>query len=176
MGNASVTMAVTAPPRSQAMVDEFPMVEQSVRLRESGDWLVRYGDKRFNEDFLFFADSTFFEVFSFPLLRGDPKTALARPNTIVMTRSASRKYFGQEDPMGKTLRVGSDTAVYTVTGLMEDIPENAHFHFDMLGSLNSLRSSQNPFWLTHNFYTYVVLKEGADSQQLTDQLDVLVDK
>jgi putative ABC transport system permease protein len=176
MGNNGFVMAVTAPPMSQAMVDEFPMIEQSVRLRESGDWLVRYGDKKFNEDYLFFADSTFFEVFSFPLLRGDPKTALARPNTLVMTQSASRRYFGEDNPVGKTLRVGSDTTVYTVTGLMEDIPENAHFHFDMLGSLNSLRSSQNPFWLTHNFYTYIVLDPGADPQRLEDQLDVLVDK
>ncbi len=175
-GENGFRMAVTPAPMAQAMLDEYPSVEQAVRLRESGDWLVRYGEKKFNEDYFFFADSTFFEVFSFPLLRGNPKTALARPNSVVMTRSAAHKYFGDANPMGKVLRVGRDTTVYTVTGVMEDIPQNSHFHFDMLGSLNSLRSSQNAFWLSHNFYTYVLLEAGTDPGAFTARLDQLVDK
>ncbi|HKK42502.1 MAG TPA: ABC transporter permease, partial [Bacteroidales bacterium] len=101
MAGSELDQAVTAPPMAQAMLKDYPEIVEVTRLRKMGDWLIRYGDKKFNEDKLLFADSTFFNVFDFKLLKGDPKTALVRPRSLVLTQEYARKYFGNEDPMGK---------------------------------------------------------------------------
>jgi putative ABC transport system permease protein len=176
MAENSFNQAVTASPMAQAMLEDYPEIEQVTRLKRQGAWLVRYGDKKFNEEYFYFADSTFFKVFSFNLLKGNPSSALTKPRSVVMTKQAAKRYFGKEDPMGKTLRVESDTAYYTVTGVMEDVPPNSHVHFDMIGSLNTLKSHDDPFWLNHNYYTYVLLKEGTDPRKLESKFDLMVDK
>lgn len=156
--------AVSSPPMAEALLNDYPEVEQSVRLRKAGGWMVKKGDVTYSEtdeDFLF-ADSTFFDVFSFKLLRGDPQTCLKEPRSIVLTEKYARKYFGDEDPMGQTLRMEQDTNVSVITGVMADFPQNSHFHCNMLGSLSTLGNSRSTNWLNHNFYTYVVLQEGTD--------------
>ena len=176
MAENSFNQAVTASPMAHAMLEDYPEIEQVTRLKKQGAWLVRYGDKKFNEEYFYFADSTFFKVFSFNLLKGNPSTALTKPRSLVMTKQTAKRYFGNEDPMGKTLRVESDTAYYTVTGVMEDVPPNSHVHFDMIGSVNTLRSHDDPFWLNHNYYTYILLKEGTDPRKLESKFDLMVDK
>src|ERR1035437_7014193 len=116
---------------------------------------------RFNEDGVLFADSSFFSVFDFKLLSGDPKTALSNPRSMILTEKFARKYFGNEDPIGKRISLEADTNLYTVTGVIQNIPANSHFKFDMLGSLNSLGDSRSTEWLNHNYFTYIVLKEGV---------------
>jgi len=156
--------AVSSPPMAEALINDYPEVEQSCRLRKAGGWLVRQGDRVFNEtdrEFLF-ADSTFFDVFSFKLLKGDPGTCLTEPRSVVLTEEYARKYFGEEDPMGQTLKMEQDTNQYVVTGVMQDFPQNSHFHCKMLGSLTSIGNSRSTNWLNHNYYTYVVLNEGTD--------------
>jgi len=156
--------AVTSPPMAEALLNEYPEVEQTVRIRQSGGWMVRKGDRIFQEtdaEFMF-ADSTFFDVFSFELLKGDPRTCLTEPRSIVLTEEYARKYFGDEDPMGQFLKIEQDTNLSVITGVMADFPQNSHFHCKMLGSLSTLGNSRSTNWLNHNFYTYVVLKEGTD--------------
>ena len=87
-----------------------------------GDWLIRFGDKKFNEDGVLFADSTFFDVFDFRLIKGDPQTALVRPRSMVLTEEYAKKYFGDQDPMGQRMIVESDTVLYTVTGIIQECP------------------------------------------------------
>jgi len=82
----------------------------------------------------------------------------------------SRKYFGDEDPMGQTLKIEQDTNLSVITGVMADFPQNSHFHYKMLGSLSTLGYSRNTNWLSHNYYTYVVLKEGTDPVEFESQL------
>jgi len=156
--------AVTSPPMAEAMLNDYPEVEQVVRIRQAGGWMVRKGDRIFQEtdaEFLF-ADSTFFDVFSFKLLKGDPKTCLTEPRSIVLTEEYAKKYFGDKDPMGQFLKIEQDTNLSVITGVMVDFPQNSHFHCKMLGSLTTLGNSRSTNWLNHNFHTYVVLREGTD--------------
>jgi len=157
--------AVTAGPMAAALIADYPEVEQVVRLRGYGGFLVKNGDRVFNEteqDFLF-TDSTFFDVFSFKLLKGDPKTCLKEPRSIVLTEEYAKKYFGEEDPIGQSLKIEQDTNVSVITGVMQDFPENSHFHAKMLGSINTLpQNNDNLSWVNQNFHTYLVLAEGTD--------------
>jgi len=171
--------AVTAGPMAAALLADYPEVEQVVRIRQLGGWLVRNGDRIFNEteqEFMF-TDSTFFDVFSFKLLKGDPKTCLREPRSIVLSEEYARKYFGEEDPMGRTLKIEQDTALSVITGVMEDFPQNSHFHCKMLGSLSTYPESGDALnWVNQNYHTYLVLTEGTDAEAFEDGLYEMVVK
>jgi len=177
LGN-DLNQAVTASPMYQVLDTEYPEVECVTRVTGLGGWLIRYGEKKFTEtaETFKFADSTFFDVFSFNLIRGNPETALAEPRSIIMTEKAAKKYFGDEDPIGKMLQVENDTAFYSITGLMEDVPENSHFHFDLLGSYGTYGQSRNENWLNHSVYTYVKLFPGTDPDQFAEKINEIVVK
>jgi len=168
--------AITAAPMAKALVADYPEVEQATRVARFGAWLIRYQDKGFNEDNVLFADSSFFNVFDFRLIQGNPSTALVNPRSMILSQSAARRYFGDQDPMGKTLIVESDTVLYKVTGIMEEVPANSHMHFDMLGSLNSIGYSRNNQWISHSFYTYFVLKKGTDPVAFENKIQQMIEK
>lgn len=177
MSGGKLDQAVTAAPMSKAMVSDYPEVITSARVTRLGAWLIKYGDNRFNEDGVLFADSTFFSVLDFRLLRGDPKTALERPRSIILTEEYARKYFGDNDPMGQKMIVEADTILYTVTGVVQNVPSGSHMKFDMLASMSSYpRMANNTFWLNHNFYTYIVVKEGTDRAKLEQKFQEMVIK
>jgi len=171
--------AVTAGPMAAALLADYPEIEQVVRIKQEGGWLVRSGDRKFNEtdhDFMF-ADSTFFDVFSFKLLEGDPEKCLVEPRSIVLSEEYARKYFGTEDPVGKTLKIEQDTNVSVITGVMQDFPENSHFHCKMLGSMSTLPENRDALsWVNQNFHTYIVLREGTDPEALEARLYDMVVK
>jgi putative ABC transport system permease protein len=179
MPTGELNDAVTAGPMAAALIADYPEVEQVVRLRKYGGFLVKNGDRVFNEteeDFLF-TDSTFFDVFSFKLLKGDPRTCLKEPRSIVLTEEYAKKYFGKEDPMGQSLRIEQDTNVSVITGVMQDFPENSHFHAKMLGSINTLpQNNDNLSWVNQNFHTYMVLAEGTDVEAFEASLYDMVVK
>lgn len=135
--------------------------------------------KEFNEARLFFTDSTFFNVFDFPLLKGDPKTALANTHTIVLTESMGQKYFGKEDPIGKYLRFQGNTNLL-VTGVLKDVPVNTHFQFDFLVSFETLKESYNgqlpDTWYWNPCWTYLLLKNPSDTRTLQAQFPAFVQK
>jgi putative ABC transport system permease protein len=170
MAGATLDQAITAAPMAQTLLVDYPEILHAVRINKSGAWLVRYGDTRFNEDGVIFADSSFFSVFDFRLLRGDPKTSLVNPRSMILTEEFAKKYFGSEDPIGKRLSLEADTNLYTVTGVIKNIPANSHFRFDMLGSLSSLGDSKSQEWLNHNYYTYIVLKDGTKKTTMEAKL------
>jgi putative ABC transport system permease protein len=173
MPTGEIHDAVTAGPMAGAMLADYPEVEQAVRLRQYGSFLIRRGDRVFNEtreDFMF-TDSTFFDVFSFRLLKGDPRTCLKEPRSIVLTEEYAKKYFGDEDPIGQSLKIEQDTNVSVITGVMQDFPENSHFHCKMLGTINTLPETvDNLSWVNQNFHTYVVLAEGTDVEAFEARL------
>ncbi|WP_296619472.1 ABC transporter permease, partial [Marivirga sp.] len=154
-------------PVGQALANDFPEIEKVVQFSGRADVLLRNGEKMFQEDGIFFMDSTAFDVFSWQLIKGDPKTALVAPFSIVLTESTAKKYFGDEDPMGKTLngdRSGgrSDQGIYKVTGIMEDVPENSHFKFNTLLSMSTFRHSRPEvfeWWGYVDFYTYFLVND-----------------
>jgi putative ABC transport system permease protein len=176
MAGATLDQAITSAPMAQTMRNDYPEIVNAVRLRRAGAWLIKYGETRFNEDGVLFADSTFFRVFDFKLLRGNPKTALVAPRSMVVTEKYARKYFGTEDPLGKRISLEADTILYTVTGVIQNIPANSHFKFDMLGSIYSLGDAQQTEWLNHNYYTYIVLKAGTDKAAFEAKLPQVVVK
>ncbi len=177
MAGGELDQAVTAAPMAQAMLKDYPEVLQATRVKGMGDWLIRFGDKKFNEDGVLFADSTFFNVFSFKLLKGDPGTALVRPRSMILTEEYAKKYFGDKDPMGQRMNVESDTVLYTVTGVIQNVPDNSHIKFDMLASMSTYPGQANDqFWISHSFYTYIVTSEGIDKNILQEKFREMVIK
>ena len=178
MGGEELNQAITAAPMAEALINEFPEISNVVRLYWSGGRLFKYGDNEFNEpqEELMFADSTFFDIFSFNVLKGDPETALDNPFSIILTEKYAEKYFGDEDPIGKSMRVENDTTLVEVTAVIENCPPNSHFHFNMIGSLVTLDQSRRQNWVSHNFYTYIELVPGTDSEALPEKLNGLIEK
>jgi putative ABC transport system permease protein len=177
MAGGELNQAITAAPMAQAMLDDYPEVMHATRVTRMGAWLIRFGDTRFNEDGVLFADSTFFSVFDFRLLKGDPGTALVRPRSMILTEEYAKKYFGDQDPMGQRLSVEADTNLYTVTGIIQNIPDNSHIKFDMLASMSTYpRQANNQQWVSHNYYTYIVVQEGTDKEVLQDKFQGMVIK
>ena len=177
MAGGVLDQAVTASPMAKAMVNDYPEVLEATRLMRMGALLIRYEENRFNEDGVLFADSTFFDVFDFKLVKGDPKTALERPKSIILSENYARKYFGSKDPMGQRMSVEADTNLYTVTGVVQNVPENSHMKFDILASLSSLPDQANSqIWISHSFYTYIAVKDGTDIDQLQNKFQGMVEK
>ncbi|HYC87350.1 MAG TPA: FtsX-like permease family protein, partial [Chryseosolibacter sp.] len=156
---------------------EFPEIEEGVRVYNPAAWnpyIVRKDDKLFQEEKVYFADSAFFDVFSFELLKGNPKTVLTDPYSLILTESSAKKYFGNEDPVGKTLLI-NNSREYIITGLMKDVPSNSFFKFDFLASFSSLRvAREQPIWWSANFQTFVVLHENADVNTVASKTNEVV--
>ena len=165
------------PPVAQTLKAEFPEVEEATRIRDYGSPRLIYGDKSFKEDAFAFVDSNFFQVFTLPLLQGNAKTALIEPNTIIITKALARKYFGNEEPMGKIIAFkDGKNAACKVTGVIDKVPVNSHFHFELFASMASLPESKEPTWMSSNFYTYLVLAKGYDYKKLEAKLPRVVEK
>lgn len=165
--------AVVGAQLGPTILEEYPEIEQYCRFRDRGSYSVRYEDQSYREENWVFADSTLFDVFSFELLKGDPQKVLVEPNTLVITEAIAKKYFGSEDPIGKSLTVDNDN-LYRVSGVMKEMPRNSHFNFDIFASMSTINESRNPTWLSNNFQTYVVLKEGADPESVNAKFPALI--
>lgn len=156
-----LNLAESCAPLEPTLIRDFPEVITATRLRNFGFPVMRYKDKAFSEERFYWADSTFFNVFTVHFIEGDPKTALTQPNTVVITQEIAKKYFGNENPMGKILNADRRRD-YIVTGVVDGFPRDAHFRFDFLGSLTTYDDSRNQIWLNNNYYTYVVLRKGTN--------------
>lgn len=159
--------AGTPAPLGPSMLDNFPEVKNIVRI-DNRQAVIKYKEKVFNEKQVFFADNSIFEVFSFPLIKGDPLSALKDPDSIVITESIAKKFFGDEDPIGKTLNY-NDMLDFRITGLAQDIPENSHLHFDFLIPFKKLENLDD--WGAWNYYTYLLLNKSISSKRLKEKFD-----
>lgn len=173
IGPNEFKLAVSPAPMAGTFVREYPEVEASVRIRNYGFPVIRYEDKIFSEERFFWADSTIFDIFTIPLLQGNPKTALNKPESVVITQSTAQKYFGDEDPMGKLLN-SDNRRDYMVTGVVKDPPHNSHFHFDFLGSLSSYRDQLDDIWLSNNFYTYLLFRDETSAAEFEKKIPDIV--
>ena len=153
--------ALTSFPMGPTLVQEYPSVEDAVRFhRKDEKTLVANQQRHFYERGVLFADANVFQVFDFPLSKGDPQSALQEPNSIVLTDAMVQKYFGDEDPMGRTLSLGGNT--YKITGVLRDSRYRSHLQFDFLASLDISKG-----WLSIDFYTYLLLQ----ATQVTDEVE-----
>lgn len=139
---------------------QMPVIKNVARITQPNTWFMEVKDQKFVESRAFYVDSTFFEVFSFPLLRGDPKTVLLNPSGILVTESIAKKYFGNEDPIGKTIKK-DEADVVTVTGLLADAPPNSHFQYDVVMPMSAISKRDNDLinnvWDNFDFYSYLQL-------------------
>jgi putative ABC transport system permease protein len=175
-GGTHFLLASGPGPAGPAMLKDYPEVEKEVRLRQEWGFLVRKGSQNIREDAVLYADSTIFDVFTLPLINGDPHTALVDAHTIVLSEKMARKYFGGVDIVGKTLLV-NDSIPYKVTGVMRDIPTQSHFHADFVISLSeSEDAKRTDLWLSSNYNTYVLLKKGVDSRAFEGKLQGMIVK
>ena len=134
--------------------ENFPEVEDGVRMSPTSK-LVKYNDKVFIEKNFLYADSTFFNLFDFKLLKGNATDVLKAPNMVVLTKSAAGKYFNTENPVGKSILIGSRQDNYLITGVVEDCPSNSQLKFDFLASFSSFGSAQTEVYWNANFTTYL---------------------
>ncbi len=163
---------------AETLRTDFPEVPHIIRFSCKRP-LIGYGDKRFPEGRFFFVDPGVFEVFSFPLIHGDPRTALREPFTVVITQEMARKYFGDEDPMGKVLRYGDDREL-KVTGILGEIPRHSHFRFDFLSSITVANVLFNRIalenWGENSVYTYLLLPPGVSPAEIERRFPDLIRK
>ncbi len=151
----------------------FPDVLASTRLLMWNQVFMRYQNKQFKEQAIAMVDANFLDIFSIPLLEGNLKTALKEPGSIVITKAFAKKYFGTSPALGKTLRFGKEQEVRNVTGVIDKVPDNTHFHFDAFLSTADL-GIKTPTWSNVGFYTYLVLNKGVDPQKLEAKFPQLV--
>ena len=177
--NANVTEGTsqTGAPLGPALKDKFPEVETFARAMEVRSVLVKYKNNVFYEDKRFYADNELFQILTIPFLQGDPKTALIRPATIVITSSIAKKYFGNENPLGHNITINKKD--YEITGVTEDQPLNSHFQFNMIMSLKTLEMQSNyPFeiWFVCNFHTYIKLAPLTNAVAFAKKIDPVINK
>ncbi|MEM8965017.1 MAG: ABC transporter permease [Bacteroidota bacterium] len=181
-GAVNLHLGHLAPPFEPLLAEDFSgIIQQSARLF-SGNPLITYevGNKQIIENDFFFAEPEFFNIFTFPFIEGDPITALNAPNSLVLTESTAKKYFGNEDPIGKILNFDNEIDM-KVTGVVKDVPNNSHFRFTMLCSFVTLENYfgqeyMTSNWGSNNFSTYILLPEGYNSEELQAQFPSFIDK
>lgn len=180
-GETTFHLARIAPPILTHLRNDYNhLFENSVRILQDYSVVFKVNESTFTEDGLYWVEDEFFDVFSFNLIEGDPGSVFSEPKTVVLTERAAKKYFGNEDPIGRTLHyVGH--AVLKVTGIVENPPVNSHFQFDMLGSMKTIIPilGEDTFtrnWGSNNYVTYVTLAPNVSQNQLEEVFPELIDK
>jgi len=158
--NTEFISAATPEPLASTLRKDFPQVEEIARLTNPGDILVKKGDQNIQDHHVVFADSTFFKVFTVPLIAGDPATALKDPKSIVIDETAAKRYFNTTDVIGQTLFIDNSTSC-KITGVMKDMPKQSHFHFSFIRPLIDSYRGNAEYWLSNNTYSYILVKPGV---------------
>ena len=167
----------TSGPFGPALVADYPEIENFVRI-DLDEYSIKDHQNIFHRQELALADNSLFQVFNFRLQKGDPKTALALPKSMVLTREQAIRYFGKEDVLGKSLTVdwNGDLMDFQVTGILEEVPHNSHIHFDICISISSYSDEAMTPWFNNFLYTYVILKEGISPDDVENKLSAFLTK
>ncbi len=173
-------VAVTMGPLAEALKNEFPEIDEAGRIMPAPPFFCKVGEKRFYENEIVYADPQILNIFTIPFIEGNPKQSLSEPNTILLTKSIAEKYFGNEDPIGKTFTINqiNGQSEMKITGIIRDYPENSHLHLSMIVSLSTL-TNELPWlksWETNTLATYVLLKKGVIKAQLESKFPAIIDK
>jgi len=172
-------VALSMPPMGPSLKNDFPQVKNYTRFFPLEMTGLAYNDKKVFLKTVLCTDPTFFELFDFKLLKGDKKTVLTQPNSVVLTEESAIKLFGTEDPMGKSLSSHNrmDTLHFTVTGIMENVPENSHLQFNGLYNLNSIfKHGQDKEWGSNYMVTYLELSKDANAKLLESRFPAFLQK
>ena len=178
IGGVDLHMPTSSDMMGQLLKKDYPQVEQYTRIYTfNGDKFVKKGNSFIDEKNVAHVDSTFFDVFTLPAIEGNTHTALDKPNSVVLSATAATKYFGTTDAVGKTLVTKTDdsTVLYDVTAVIKDMPTESHFHFDFLFSMQNSGYTWGQL-TSHNFYTYLLLKEGTDYKAFEKNFETYIEK
>jgi len=176
-GGELFPVAVTPAPLALALKDEIPEVVNAIRIESSPRLLIRYGERMFYESDITLADPSLFAMFNFRLIKGDPETALNKINSIILTESMAEKYFGDEDPLNKDLKIGNMYDL-TVTGVVENVPRNSHLQFNFIIPFEIMKMAGDPLdkWGNNSYFTYIELAENADSSTVQEKITGFIKK
>jgi len=181
-GVVSLTLSTVAPPFGYYFPTDFPEIKKMTRLIDNGTTPIKYKDKLLNESDVYFADENLFEVFTLDVLKGDPKTALRDPFSVMLSEETARKYFGNEDPMNKVLRANNQFDM-KVAGIYKGFPANSHMHPGMLVSFSTLNDpnvygaeNMRTNWGNNSFFTFLVLPNHFNPKNLIDRFPAFVDR
>jgi putative ABC transport system permease protein len=175
--NSTTYMACVPPAFSTFLQNQYPEVETTLRILMSGDkFLMESGDKKEYEEKGWFVEPSFFKMFALKLIKGDPTAALATPSAVVISEDLANRYFGNGDPLGKTIKINKKD--YAVRGVLAKLPEHFHLDFNYLMSLPSAGIPKEGMekWTWNQFYTYIKLKPGTNIQQLQGKFQAYVKK
>jgi len=174
IGDTKINQTYSSSETFRKLLEDFPEIEMGVKFLNLGRTPITLDENTFYESRIYAVDSTFFEIFSFPLIQGDPKTVLAEPNTMVISRDTAEKYFGHTDVIGNVLIAAGgseDEMNFKITGVSENVPDNSHFHYDLLVSSASFPTYiNNTGWSSNNFITYLLLHEGTSQAWFDEKL------
>lgn len=176
IGGQEIVGAYTPSVMAPTMAREFPEIDDFLRMNGRGPTVIEYNKQAFTEDHLIEVDSSFFNFFSIPLLKGDMNNLLNTPRKAVLSESTARKIFGNENPIDKQIKIGSDTAKYIITGIMADVPGNSHFEANILTSFLTNPRSKDQFWLSNSFSSYLLLKPNTDYKTVEGKIPVMLEK
>jgi len=176
IGGQEVTAASSPAIMGPTMVKEFPEIEDFLRMNNNGPTVLEYNNQTFTEDHLVEADSSFFNFFSIPVLKGDLKNLLNAPRKVVLSESTAKKIFGNENPIDKPIKIGSDTVRYIITGVFADVPHNSHFEANVISSFITNPRSKNPTWMSNSFSTYLLLKPNTSYRIVDAKFPALMQK
>jgi putative ABC transport system permease protein len=163
--------AVAPDPLAPTLKQEYPVVEEMTRVNFQKDVLIKKDNQNVQDHNVGYADSTFFKVFTIPMIAGDPLTALKEPNSIVIDKTTAKKYFNTTDVMGRILHVDNNTDC-KITGVIKDIPRQSHFHFHFMRP----RGKDNDSWLSNNTFNYIVVKPGVSQAEMQKYVDATINK
>ena len=168
--------AVVMAPVAKAFKVEFPEVLDATRMTNILNPKLVYKNTSYRDSRFAYVDPNFFEVFTLPIVEGNTKNPLAEPGSVVITSPEAKKYFGDENPIGKILKLENYDRQFTVTAVMREVPKNSHFHFDLFASTESYTAAQGTSWVNSDFFTYLLLRKGTNVEKLEKKIPAIIDK
>lgn len=177
INNEEIKEAVVMAPVAETLKNEFPEVLDATRIRNRGIQKITLDNQNTQKGNFAFVDPNFFEVFSFPIIEGNKVSPLEEPYTMVITRKEAVRYFGSvKTAIGKQINLQGQEQSHTVTAVMENVPKNSHFHFDLFASMITHEPSKSTSWTDSGFHTYLVLKKGYDPVLLQSKLPKVLER
>ncbi len=170
MNNEDSKEAVVMAPAARTLKQDYPEVLDATRIARIGTPKVTYENTAFRDGKSAYVDPNFFDVFTLPIIKGNAVSPLQEPNTVVITEKESKKYFGNADPIGKILYLEGQERPFKITAVIEEVPRNSHFHFDLFASMEGYKLAESTSWVNSDFHTYLVLKKGYDYKNLEAKL------
>jgi putative ABC transport system permease protein len=172
----TINEAVVMAPVAQTFKNDLPEVIEATRLTNLYSPEINFKNTTYRDTKFAYVDPNFFSVFTLDIIDGNTVNPLDQPNTVVISIKEAKKYFGTENAIGKTLKIDNYNRQYTVTAVMEEVPKNSHFHFDMFASTVGYETANSTSWVNSDFFTYLLLKDGTNLKALEAKIPALVKK